>query len=114
MFFLILHCPLDWFCSICLLGDEVDDGCLSLVVLGWCLGTSDEDVVAQVFVGPFRWRNRLFGVVLLLGVNSVGGLTSVGAVGVSVGLVVVPGGVDPSPVVVVVVVVVEVVAHFHN
>ena len=108
MFFLILHCPLDWFCSICLLGDEVDDGCLSFVALGWCLGTSDEDVVSKVFVGPFRWWRFLFRVILLLGVGSVVGLTPVGVVGVPVRLVAVPGGVAPSHVVVVVVVVVVV------
>ena len=106
----MFHCPLDGLCTICLLADEVDEGCFSFVALGWCLGTSDEDVVSKVFVGPFRWWRFLFRVILLLGVGSVVGLTPVGVVGVPVRLVAVPGGVAPSHVVVVVVV--GVLTHF--
>ena len=75
-------------------------------MFGWCLRSSDEDVVPKFLACPFWRSERCLGAVLLSGVGSGVGWASGVVIWMSVGIVVVPGGVVPCPCVVVVVVVV--------
>ena len=104
-FSFILHCPLDGFGVLHLLGDVVCDSLLTLVVFGWCLGSSDKDVIPKFLVCPFWWGKRCVLVVPLGRVVPGCSLTSVVVIRVPAGTVVGPGGVAPCSVVVVVVVV---------